>query len=328
MVTKKLLFGSFVVFAFVYGTAVGRYKIFPYRIIKETKHLVTAIASPGLIVTAYSQVSEEQSIRSIDANYSGITTKQEIRGDDEDYSDVSKKQEIPCSTLGMRNTMVALTFGQSNSANYGETRYRPARSVYNFYEGKCYKASDPLLGAAGDKGSVWTRLGDMLIDNGLYSHVIFVTIGVGGTSVSRWATNGDLFQRIVKTKNQLDQQNLRLTHLLWHQGERDGKIGTEKDDYKMMLADMLDGIRRLGINVPLYLAITTRCEGPIKMDIHEAQLEIVEERDDVVVGANTDTLSDMDDRYDFCHFSETGLQKHAALWMQSIQKGDSAKHAR
>jgi hypothetical protein len=278
--------------------------------IKETRHLVTAIASPSLIVTAYSQVSKEQTIRSIDPN----------------YNDVSKKQEIPCSTLGMRNTMVALTFGQSNSANYGETRYTPARAVYNFYEGKCYKAADPLLGATGDKGSVWTRLGDMLIDNGLYSHVIFVTIGVGGTSVARWTTNGDLFQRIVKAKRQLDRKNLQLTHLLWHQGETDGKIGTKKDDYKMMLADMLDGIRHLGINAPLYLAITTRCEGPIKMDIHEAQLELVEERDDIVVGANTDTLSDMDDRYDFCHFSETGLQKHAALWLQSIQKGDSEKY--
>jgi Carbohydrate esterase, sialic acid-specific acetylesterase len=326
MVMKKLLFGSFIVFAFCYGVAVGRYKIFPYRIVKETKHLVAAIASPSLIVIAHGQVSEEQTIRSIDANYSDVSTKQKARGDDDDYSDVSNKQEIPCSALGMRNTMVALTFGQSNSANYGETRYTPARSVYNFYEGKCYKAADPLLGATGDKGSVWTRLGDMLIDNGLYSHVIFVTIGAGGTSVSRWTTNGDLFQRIVKTKSQLDQQNLQLTHLLWHQGESDGKIGTEKDDYKMMLVDMLDGIRHLGINAPLYLAIATRCEGPIRKDIHEAQLELVEERGDIVMGANTDTLSDMDDRYDFCHFSDTGLQKHAALWRQSIQKGESEKH--
>lgn len=325
---KRVLFGSLVILAFFYGAAVGRYKVFPYQFIKQTKSLMTANASPSSIDTGHSDVSGVQQLRSTGNGYSDVSGVQQLRSTDNGYSDVSEKQEIPCGTIDMTNTMVALTFGQSNSTNDGEVRYSPAKSVYNFYEGKCYKAADPLLGASGDKGSVWTRLGDMLINNGLYSNVIFVSIGVGGTSVSRWTTDGDLFQRIVETKRQLDQQNMRFTHLLWHQGETDGEIGTEKDDYKTMLADMANGIRRLGINAPLYIAVATRCKGPIKMDIHEAQLELVGERDDILMGANTDTLSDMDDRYDFCHFSDAGLQKHALLWLQSIQYGDSQKHAR
>ncbi len=290
----------------------GRYKVFPYQVIKEIKHVIVAGASA----------------RNVHPGYGDVSAKHEIQSVDERYSDVSEKQEIPCDTIDMTNTMVALTFGQSNSANEGETRYSPANPVYNFYEGKCFKAADPLLGATGDKGSVWTRLGDMLIDNRLYRGVIFVSIGVGGTSVSHWDTDGDLFQRIVNMKHQLDKQNIQLTHLLWHQGEADGSIGTKKDEYKTMLTDMIDGIRRLGIDAPLYLAIATRCKGPIVMEIHQAQLELVGERDDILMGANTDPISDMDDRYDFCHFSDSGLQKHALLWLQAIQNGDSGKYSR
>jgi hypothetical protein len=294
MSVKRLLYGSLVVFVFLYGVAVGRFRIFPYQAFQEAKHSMNVIAStiPAISV-------------------------------DTGYSDVFEKQEIPCSAIDMTNTMVALTFGQSNSANSGETRYSPSKSVYNFYEGKCYQATDPLLGATGDKGSVWTRLGDMLINHGLYGNVVFVSIGVNGSAVSRWNPDGDLFQRIVDIKSQLDEQNIELTHLLWHQGETDGGNGTNKDDYKTMLTDMVDGIRHLGVNAPLYLAIATRCGGPIKIGIHEAQLELVQEREDILMGANTDTISDMDDRYDSCHFSEAGLQKHARLWLQSIRDGNS-----
>jgi hypothetical protein len=294
--TKRLLFGLLVLFSFIYGAAVGRYKVFPYQVIKEIKHVIIAGASA----------------RDVDAG----------------YGDVSEKHEISCGTIDMTNTMVALTFGQSNSANDGQTRYSAANPVYNFYEGKCFKAADPLLGATGDKGSVWTRLGDMLIDSGLYRSVIFVSIGVDGAPVSRWKTDGDLFQRIVTIKHQLDQQNIQLTHLLWHQGEAEANIGTKKDEYKTMLTDMIDGIRRLGIDAPLYLAIATRCKGPINRDIQQAQLELVGERDDILLGANTDTISDMDDRYDFCHFSDSGLQKYALLSLQAIQNGDSGKYSR
>jgi hypothetical protein len=309
---KRLLFGSLVVFSFLYGVTVGRYKVFPYQLVKETKHLVTA----------------RTSARSVDPGYSAVSEQPEIPSVDEGYSDVSEKREIPCHSIDMTTTMVALTFGQSNSANEGATRYSPRAHVYNFYQGKCYKATDPLLGATGEKGSVWTRLGEMLVDNGLYSNVIFVSIGVRGTPVSRWKTDGDLFQRIVKIKSQLDQNNITLTDLFWHQGEMDAKIGTKKDDYKTMLTDMIDGIRRLGIDAPLYVAIATRCRGPINVDIHQAQLELVAERDDILMGSDTDTISDMDDRYDFCHFSDSGLHKHALLWLQAIQNGDSAKYAR
>ena len=107
---KRQLFGSLVVFCFLYGVAVGHYRVFPYHAIKKITHVIIPRVS--------------------------------ARHADTGYKDVSEKQEVSCGTIDMTNTLVALTFGQSNSANKGQTRYSSANPVYNFYEGKwgkiCY----------------------------------------------------------------------------------------------------------------------------------------------------------------------------------------------
>jgi hypothetical protein len=278
---KKSLITFSILIAFGYGVAVGNYKVFPYDLLQR-------------------------------ATSSFVDTTRH-------YRDTSNKHEVPCESIDLSNTMVALAFGQSNSANSAETRYSPKHSVYNFYNGKCYEAGDPLLGATGEKGSVWSRLGDMIIEDDMFSNVILVTVGVEGTPISRWTVDGDLFQRIRNAKTELDAQNIALTHLFWHQGETDGKLGTSKNEYKTMFTDMLNGIRQLNIDAPLYLAVATRCRGPIVQEVHDAQLELIQDRNDVFMGANTDTISDMDDRYNCCHFSESGIKKHTDLWMQAIQ---------
>src|SRR5215203_6355453 len=60
-------------------------------------------------------------------------------------------------------TMIALTFGQSNAANRGQKKYTcHNKKVLVFNDGKLYRARDPLPGATGPGGSVWSLLGDML----------------------------------------------------------------------------------------------------------------------------------------------------------------------
>ncbi len=287
---KKLVLLLLVVAVFVLGVAVGRYQVFPFQWIQKARDYM--VTTPGMPTDLF-----------ID-----------------EYRDLTGKHEVSCDSINLSNTMVALAFGQSNSANSGETHYASKHSIFNFYNGRCYRAADPLLGASSDKGSVWTRLGDLIVEDGLYDSVIFVTIGIKSTSVSRWQPDGDLFQRIVDASNRLDGQGLKLTHLFWHQGEADGALGTSKGEYKASFIEMVEGIRGLGIGAPLYLAIASRCGGPVVEEIQRAQRELVEERADVLLGANTDTLSDMDDRYDFCHFSDTGLRKHAVLWLGALKR--------
>lgn len=229
------------------------------------------------------------------------------------------REEVDCQQLNGNNLMVALAFGQSNSANEGESPKSTKMNVYSFYRGKCYKAQDPLLGASGDGGSVWTRLGDRIIEENLYHQVLFVPIGVGGTEIARWKPNGDLHQRILKSIKSLKEQNFTITHMLWHQGETDALLGTSKQEYKTMFLEMLKSIRANGVDAPIYVSITTRCHKIREnKDIQQAQRELVDISQKIYPGPNTDQLG-LGYRFDGCHFSDEGLEKCAELWLEKLK---------
>ena len=91
-------------------------------------------------------------------------------GIEDDYDIVNKQEIDPKNIKG--KTLTILDLGQSNSGNFGETKKTPEHNVYNLYfaNQKLYLADDPLLGANGDRGSVWTRLGDKIIEQRKYSN--------------------------------------------------------------------------------------------------------------------------------------------------------------
>jgi len=222
--------------------------------------------------------------------------------------------------------MVALVFGQSNSANYGETKHKSKSHVYNLYNKKLYIAKDPLLGSTGDGGSVWTRLGDKIIQSGVYKDVIFIPIGVGSTEIARWTPEGDLHDRILRAIDDADSLNLKITHLLWHQGEHDAYVVcTEKEDYKRMFKDMLMGIRKKGVKAPIYVSVATLGMKIDKdADIRQAQIELVDDSKMILSGPDTDTLG-YEYRYDDVHFSKEGLTRCADLWMEKLFKEEAIK---
>jgi Carbohydrate esterase, sialic acid-specific acetylesterase len=226
--------------------------------------------------------------------------------------------EAPISMLPSQRVMVALVFGQSNSANFGETPRTAKEGVYSFYHGTLYLAQDPLPGANGDGGSVWTRLGDKIIADGLYDAVVFVPLGLGRSEIARWKSDGDLHPRILEAINELKNKQLTITHLLWHQGEQDAYLKTSKQEYKRMFLDMLSSIRKQGVNAPIYVSIATRCQKERgNLEIQQAQGELVDRPMGIYPGPNTDLLG-FAYRYDGCHFSDEGLKQVAALWLQAL----------
>jgi hypothetical protein len=231
------------------------------------------------------------------------------------------RREVNLSDLPAKR-MVALAFGQSNSANHGETRYTPSASVYNFYSGHLYQAQDPLFGATGDMGSVWSRLGDRLITDQTHDAVVFISIGVANTAVADWAPGGAYHPRLLNAIQSAQQQGLTITHILWHQGERDASDGTSTADYRTRFLAMLSAIRQQGVSAPIYVAIASRCGlSAGDPDIQQAQQELVDRAQKIYTGANTDTL-DGSHRYDLCHFTTAGLDKHAELWRAQLQVND------
>ncbi len=241
------------------------------------------------------------------------------------YSQTPKPTPKPPPKL---NQMVALVFGQSNAANFGETRHKSRIGVYYFFRGRYGRAADPLPGANGQGGSVWTRLGDQIIAAKLFSQVIFVPAAIGATEIARWAPGGLLHEDLLRNVRETLQAGYRFTHLLWHQGESDAVLGINPADYELRFRGMIAAIRALGVNAPVFIAQATRCaNSPPSPDIRWAQHDLVDPSKGIFAGPDTDTI-DTTWRYDGCHFSDKGLDRHAAMWLEVIKAYESAKQQR
>jgi len=225
---------------------------------------------------------------------------------------VHEKQQRP-------RVMVALVFGQSNAGNWGESRRIAGPRVFSFFRGRYERARDPLPGADGEGGSVWTRLGDKIIAAGLYDRVVFVPAAIGATEIAEWAPGGRLHQDLLRNVREARRARLAFTHLLWHQGESDAALGTAAETYQARFLAMLAAIRALGVKAPAFVAVATRCgEYSPNESIRVAQLSLVNPALGIFAGPDTDQLGP-EYRYDGCHFSDQGLEAHAQLWLEVIR---------
>lgn len=223
------------------------------------------------------------------------------------------------------DTAVLLAIGQSNSANHAEkkvtTKY--PKNVFNYFNGKCYVAASPLLGATGEKGEFITLLADKLIEKKTYKSVVIVSSGIGGTPIARWQAGGDLNDMLSDIITSV-QKNYRVTDVVWHQGEADYFNGTSADEYEQSFKSLRESLLRLGVKSPIFISIATKCTNSSSWKVSNA-VGISQERltngNQAILAANTDTLLDKKDRLsDGCHFSESGQYKAAIAYAEAISK--------
>lgn len=248
------------------------------------------------------------------------------------FNDVTAKTQVSCAPFQQADsrTAVLFTFGQSNSANNVSDRYFASEAVANFnpFDGQCYRAEDPLLGATMEDGSVWGRMADGLIAQGAYDRVLIVAIGVGGSWIDRWTVGGDLHPRLLYGLDRLAAQGITPTHMLWHQGEADKRRGTSQQAYVDAFTHMTEAIRAHGVTAPLYPAQATWCnmfdsadaadERAAAAPVRAAQAQLPDVIEGVFAGPDTDTLTGKLYRYDNCHFNGYGARAHAQLWVQAL----------
>lgn len=232
------------------------------------------------------------------------------------------KTEVKCPAPGP-DTAVMLAIGQSNIANQAENRiashYQGA--VVNFFEGKCYRAESPLLGATAEEGEFLTLLGDRLVDDGAYKDVVIVTSAVGASEIARWRKGGALNGLMLHALTGL-LAGYRVTQVLWVQGEADYAIGTSPQVYTDDFHSLLDTLSDAGVTAPVFLAIATRCVSSWKADnpIAAAQRALVDDRR-VFLGADSDALvGTADRRPDGCHFGGRGQVKAAEAFGAAIER--------
>ena len=248
-----------------------------------------------------------------------VTAIEMLRGWAESYGEVL----APESDRGK----VIFAFGQSNAANYGQERYDASENVYNYYKGHYYHAADPLVGATGNGGCVWTRLADKMIGAGLADEVTLVCPAVGATCVSDWAEGGRLYSTLVETVDRMLEDGVVPDVILWHQGESDNIAGTSEQDYIDSFLSVRDVFRSRGVDAPIVVAVASYHPACIDADgnglgpdVRAAQKELPRRYPDILPGPDTDRLDRCCYRHDGIHFSGKGLDIHAAMWLQSVKK--------
>ena len=237
------------------------------------------------------------------------------------FRDSKKRERVDSTTFAPHPRLaVILTFGQSQMANEGASNglFVPRSGVFNFnwLDGNCYVARDPLLGTTMDRGNLTTRLADYLVARGVYDRVLLVPIAYGGTRIVQWVPGSEMFRRITVALHRLKKHDIAVTHALWQQGESDAG-STSTDDWIIRFGAMVSALRHLGMSAPIFVAQSTRCVSLPNEAIRAAQCAVIDRSKNILPGPDTDIIGP-EYRWDNCHFSAEGLSLAAEAWFQAI----------
>jgi hypothetical protein len=211
-----------------------------------------------------------------------------------------------------------LVIGQSISSNCNQHVYGPVANVYQFgLNGDIKDAKDPFEWADCSSGSMWMPLGKKLIDAGVARKVVFMPIGVSGTSVQAWQEGGVAFAKLNRALEIINQRGIEFDFAFWHQGSANS--GTPADVYTESLSAVVGYVNR-NVKIARWLiAVHSRCGGPADLSIEAAQLAFGNAPGlGRYLGPNTNLLGD-DYRSDRCHLNEKGQEAMASMWLDSIK---------
>ena len=206
--------------------------------------------------------------------------------------------------------VVIVTGGQSNAANTNPVPSTAGPVVSVWFEGECFEASDPVLGAGGKDGSLWPMLGER-VAQALGRPVLLINGAIGGTQVSDWLDPRPGYYAALKGRiDSARAAGYPPDLIIWHQGETDAAV---QDDMAIFLAELGMLVDRLLADAPearLYLFQTSKCVGEKRdqgvEEIRMVQRAVAEKRAPrVIPGMDTDQLGN-DFRWDTCHFNSHG----------------------
>lgn len=281
-----------------------------------------------VLVGINSAISENFIFTAVQSTKRALLDKKVASGGDWALNDFGQliaypgKKELPQPEIGPK-TMVAFVFGQSNAANIGGERYSAdSDNILNYFDGKFYRAADPLLGSAGISGSPWTLMSNQLTAAGVFDRVILIPAAIGGTSVSRWRQGGNLYPMLEARLADARAHNLKVTHFLWHQGEADNPLqsgGMSMADYDQGMREIIALTKQYFPDSRFYVAAASLCyfRRPVSTELQKAQRQLTTIKG-VYAGPDTDTIG-MGDRYDGCHLSGRGIEKHARGWVDVLK---------
>jgi len=273
----KNLFIGFLLWSigFTYGVAVYKWKLFPYHTLRDY-YLVHLKPAP-----------EPQPWRT------------------DFYEDTTGRQPVNCPS---ENALVFLSMGQAGSANYissyGERDER--RSAYQFFNGECFLIEDPMLGATGVGGSLWSSLAQDISES-TGRAVVFIASGAGGSSLTDWIRDDSVY--FERTKHQIDlakELGYRVKLAFWYNGAREAELGTTANEYVErfnQLIEKFDSLFNDGASNHWVVFQTSKCWSDGSARVLKGQALAATTNERVFLGPNTDAYSDRY-RYDGCHLND------------------------
>jgi len=228
------------------------------------------------------------------------------------YTDINSKTRVACPEPAKTEVIVAI--GQSNAANNGGHRFQNKdNQILNFFNGQCFVASDPMLGATDNRGSMWIPFSKSYKTD---KTILLVSFAAGATQVSQWNDPQDLAKHFDDNMSHLTSAGYLPELFIWIQGESD--IGTKVDEYRSSLMQFMRGVQSRYPTSQIALSGTSYCGGHQSKSLRAAQRKVANKLDLIWLGA-TDDLSAPQYRYDDCHFSQLGLEKAAAQFVKRLQ---------
>jgi hypothetical protein len=246
-----------------------------------------------------------------------------------------------------QGTLKLLVWGQSLAANAGYGRYaaRNSDKTFVYADGNYYPCIDPIVGAEGPGGSVWSRFADIIlgrpINNTTVTQVVIGCCAQGSTSINDWTPGGSAAPNLIRSLSDYVANVGPPTHLAYSQGTQDVRIlSTEQwfDQWRRMLAS----IRNLGCNSRIWTSIETICnirtasdpfdeevirrppDYYVKTEVGRQSIRAAQKMagtfgPDTRPGPNLD-LIDWHLRAcgDGCHFGERGLAMAAQAWATAL----------
>ena len=226
---------------------------------------------------------------------------------------------VPCEQAGPGKPLHLLVLGQSNAANHGEALTTPSAQVMVVTPAGCALAQDPLPGATGRGGSIWSRLPQMLAAAGVARPLRFSVLAVDASSLHDWVADASpLRAELIRLLVGLQQRDTMPHLVLWQQGEVDARQGTSTADYETDMYRLAALLQDHGVDAPMLLAQSTRCRSEANLPVRDAVVRLIKHNRQMLPGPDTDTLNSPAMRHDGCHFSAAGMDAAARLWAQSI----------
>ena len=231
------------------------------------------------------------------------------------FTDINSRQRVDCPEP--EDAEVIVSFGQSNAANSGGYRHLNSDpKILNFFAGHCYVASDPMLGASANRGSLWIPIARAYQSD---KTIVLVTFAVGATKVEQWLDPSVLGAHFDSNMSSLSEAGFTPDTMIWFQGESDHDSDPIK--YEEDLHTLLSSVSSRYPNTKLAISGTSYCAQHSSPKIVDAQRSVASRLESTWLGV-TDEIIGSENRYDDCHLSQLGMERVANQFAKALKKLD------